>query len=722
MVTETKTPPDPAATDETSEDARNGAKKRRDPDEPATVVGLGKKAEKELRRSRARYRTLFDFVPVAVYTCDANGLIIEFNRRAEELWGRKPSINNRMERFCGSFKIFYPDGTPMPHDKCPMARVLRGEKLEPSELEILVEQQDGTRRNVMVNPIALRSERERIIGAINCLYDITERKRTEQSLAKAAKQQEALYEFVHRRHEAKSLGDIYAAGLDAILAVVNCDRAAILLFDEKGVMQFVDWRGLSDKYREAEGHSPWKAGIKEPPAIFINDIDRADFSKSLKSRLKTEGIGAAAFLPLVAKGKLIGAFVIFYDNPHVVGDQERSLSLTIAGQLALGIERKRAEEALHQTEERFELLVEGAKEYAMFLLDPDNIITFWSAGAKRLFGWSREEAEGQSGALIFTPEDRARGAVEQEIEGALKDGRALDRRCHLRKDGTRFWTDGVMMRLDDESGGVRGLAKIARDATDEREAEEALRHAHDQMEQRVLDRTRDLLATNNELERTIAQRQQLERELLEISEREKRRIGQDLHDIVCQELSATALFLKSSANNMERKSPAIAKTLNEAALAVNRNVVHARDLARGFQPVELSAGEFDAAMRALVTRTNTNRSVKCRLNMPRPIRLRDETVTLNLYRIAQEALFNAVKHSGAREVIVTLAQERGQIRLQVEDNGKGFRASKRNKGLGLHIMKYRAGVLGGTFAIESKPTSGTRITCVVPLKSASLKK
>ena len=279
-----------------------------------------------------------------------------------------------------------------------------------------------------------------------------------------------------------------------------------------------------------------------------------------------------------------------------------------------------------------------------------------------------------------------------------------------------------MMRLDNEGGGVRGLAKIARDATDERAAEEALRHARDEMEQRVVERTRDLVATNSELERTMAQRQQLEKELLEISEREKRRIGQDLHDIVCQELSATALFLKSSANNMERKSPAIAKTLNEAALAVNRNVVHARDLARGFQPVELSAGEFDAAMRALVTQTNANRSVKCRLEMPRPMQLRDEMVTLNLYRIAQEALFNAVKHSGAREVVVSLVRDRNQVRLMVEDNGKGFRPSKRNKGLGLHIMRYRASVLGGTFAIDSKPNSGTRITCIVPVKLASSKK
>ena len=88
-----------------------------------------KRADEAIRQSEKRYRTLFDLVPVAVYTCDAEGLIQEYNQHAVELWGREPKRNDPSERFCGSFKIFYPDGRPMPHHKCPMARALRGEKL-----------------------------------------------------------------------------------------------------------------------------------------------------------------------------------------------------------------------------------------------------------------------------------------------------------------------------------------------------------------------------------------------------------------------------------------------------------------------------------------------------------------------------------------------------------------------------------------------------------------
>src|SRR5437660_11819284 len=140
------------------------------------------RAEESLRQSEKRYRTLFDLVPVAVYTCDAEGLIQEYNQRAVELWGREPKTNDPSEKFCGSLKIFYPDGRPMPHHKCPMARALRGEKLTAADLEIVVEQSSGARRNVLVSPTALRGPQGKIIGAINCLHDITVRKRTEKAV------------------------------------------------------------------------------------------------------------------------------------------------------------------------------------------------------------------------------------------------------------------------------------------------------------------------------------------------------------------------------------------------------------------------------------------------------------------------------------------------------------------------------------------------------------
>ncbi len=151
-----------------------------------------KQAEEAIRHSEKRYRTLFDLVPVAVYTCDAKGLIQEYNQHAVELWGREPKRNDPTEKFCGSFKIFYPDGRPMPHHKCPMARVLRNEKLKATDLEILVERSSGARQNVLVSPTAFRNAQGKIVGAINCLHDITVRKRMENALRESEERSRAI--------------------------------------------------------------------------------------------------------------------------------------------------------------------------------------------------------------------------------------------------------------------------------------------------------------------------------------------------------------------------------------------------------------------------------------------------------------------------------------------------------------------------------------------------
>ena len=157
-----------------------------------------------LRESEERYRILFDLSPVAVYTIDTLGVIQDFNRHAVELWGRRPVPGDTDQRFCGSHKMFRPDGSFMPHNQCPMAEVVSGKRDAVCDGEVHIERPDGSRITVVVNIRPLKNDRGEVIGAINCFYDITGRKRAEEARARLA----ALVEFSDDAIVSKDLNGI----------------------------------------------------------------------------------------------------------------------------------------------------------------------------------------------------------------------------------------------------------------------------------------------------------------------------------------------------------------------------------------------------------------------------------------------------------------------------------------------------------------------------------
>jgi signal transduction histidine kinase len=167
---------------------------------PARVLDINedKRAEDALRENEERYRTLFNLAPVAVYSCDVTGVIWDYNNRAAELWGRKPELGDTDERFCGSFKLYRPDGSFMPHEQCPMGDVLTGKVPGTHDAEVHIERPDGSRIIVIVNIAPLKDDQGEITGAINCFYDVTERKQAEEALresvAERRRAEEALRE------------------------------------------------------------------------------------------------------------------------------------------------------------------------------------------------------------------------------------------------------------------------------------------------------------------------------------------------------------------------------------------------------------------------------------------------------------------------------------------------------------------------------------------------
>lgn len=148
----------------------------------AAQAGFENGKRKEALETEERYRVLFSLAPMAVYSCDASGVVRDYNNRAAELWGRKPEPGDTDERFCGSFKLYRADGSYMPHEQCPMADVLTGKIPAAHDAEVHIERPDGSRIIAVVNIAPVKNERGEITGAINCFYDVTERKRAQAAL------------------------------------------------------------------------------------------------------------------------------------------------------------------------------------------------------------------------------------------------------------------------------------------------------------------------------------------------------------------------------------------------------------------------------------------------------------------------------------------------------------------------------------------------------------
>ena len=168
----------------------------------------------------------------------------------------------------------------------------------------------------------------------------------------------ALYRFTDRLFRANSEEDVYEAGLVAITEAMQCDRASILRFDQDNVMRFVAWRGLSEDYRTAvDGHTPWRLGDRDASPLTVADIDETNEPESIKAAIRSEGITALAFIPLMIGGRVMGKFMTYYPARREFTADEIELGLTIARQLGFSLERMAVEASLRNERERQQLLL-----------------------------------------------------------------------------------------------------------------------------------------------------------------------------------------------------------------------------------------------------------------------------------------------------------------------------------------------------------------------------
>ncbi len=353
--------------------------------------------------------------------------------------------------------------------------------------------------------------------------------------------------------------------------------------------------------------------------------------------------------------------------------------LSLCGVLSDEMLLTQVEDALHVSEARAQAILETTVD-AVITIGEDRRIMSFNRAAERIFGYESAQVMGHDVSMLMP--DPYRSEHDAYVERYLRTGQrriiGIGREVTgLRADGTIFPMELAVSEM--VLPGRRLFTGIVRD---------------------------------------ISERRHLEQEVLRISDMERRRIGQDLHDGLGQMLTGIGLIAGGVARRAKAESPDMAVDIEEVVTLVREADAYARGLARGLVPVELEMGGLTGALERMVESVHRMFDVQCRLHVQGSTQVQDPTVAMHLYRIAQEAVSNAARHSKAKLISVLLVLGDEQVRLRVRDDGVGLPVALAEDalegprtGMGLRIMHYRARIIGASLEITTAPEGGTVILC-----------
>jgi len=384
--------------------------------------------------------------------------------------------------------------------------------------------------------------------------------------------------------------------------------------------------------------------------------------------LPTLGLGLVAKIdtaeiraPFVRAGLLAGAIAIFI--------------IFIASRFFLRISRP-LEETIDQQAETFQILAQTSPE-AIILAGTDGVIQFVNPATERLFGYRKKELVGEKLNLLMPREHSVAhdGYIQKYLHTGVPTIIGIGRQLTaIRKDGSRF---PIYLSIGDiKTSHTRLFAGVIMD---------------------------------------ISEQQQLQKEILEIPVQEQRRIGQELHDGLGQQLTGLGLLATSLLNKASKPEHELASKL---AGGLQDAISQVRALSRGLMPVDIDTEGFMNSLEKLIEEIRQQTNLDIHLTIINPVHIADNTTAMHLYRIVQEALNNAIKHAEADQISVGLGIEGARGCFLISDDGKGLQTSaKDTAGLGLRIMKHRCGLIDAELEIESSPEDGTRIKCYFPIEN-----
>jgi PAS domain S-box-containing protein len=368
--------------------------------------------------------------------------------------------------------------------------------------------------------------------------------------------------------------------------------------------------------------------------------------------------------------------------------------------------RTRARAALRASEERFRLLVEGVQDYAIYLLDPEGRIVTWNTGAGRIKGYTAAEVLGRPFHHFFPPDEQARDTPAKLLAQAVRDGHFVGEGWRVRKDGSQFWASVVITALHGVSGELRGFAKVTRDITERRAAEQALAAANAALEHRVAERTAALQALNTRLETAL---------------KEKEILLKEIHHRVKNNLQVVSSLLSMQSETVQ--NPAIHDFVHEAERRLQAMALVHETLYQGDEVAQLPLAAYVETLSQQLAHAygvDPGRLV---------LQLQVEGIILPLETampcglILSELLSNCLKHAfpggPVGDVTVTLSHTADHLTLRVSDSGCGFPEHvdfRHTESLGLQLVCLLTEQIEGTILLERD--GGTTFTVTFPLPNS----
>jgi len=456
--------------------------------------------------------------------------------------------------------------------------------------------------------------------------------------------------------------------LDIALQLEGIDCGGVYLLDPStGELHLQAHRGLSDAFVRRVAHYRSDTTevrlLKQKEILYVREDQ---IPRSLEVLWGSEGLRALAVAPVSHKGVVLGMLNLGSYRENEIPQKTRLGVEMIASHTAGAIARIRAEESWRRSEANLRTIIRNAP-VALFAGDRESRITFQDGHALEEVGIKPGENVGRLAAEVY-------GRFPLIVEN-IRRAIAGEEFSAVHELGEKVW-ECHYTPTRNEQGQINGFLGVA---------------------------------TN------VTERFRLERQILEISDREQARIGQDVHDGLCQQLVSVAF----DANSLERALAASgredARLVRRIVTALDEAITESRRVSRGLCPVRLEREGLVPALKDLAEHAAGRLGRSCRCEANTEVEDCDTATATHLYRIAQEAVNNAMKHSEASDLSVRLMETEGWLDLTVEDNGKGIGArSKGGCGMGLHTMEYRARSMGGTLQVFPRSPSGTVVRCRIP--------